>query len=91
MTIKSAEQYRRTDVVRHGFAKCFSTEIIDELEYLSPDPDFTASEVDLKPPNTEYREFVLERIKHEKDPQRKKLLRNALERGLALLEESGGW
>ena len=91
MTIKSAEQYRRADVVRHGFAKCFSTEIIDELEYISPDPDFASSDADLKPPNTEYREFVLERIKHEKDPKRKKLLQNALERGLVLLEESGGW
>jgi DNA repair exonuclease SbcCD nuclease subunit len=91
MTIKSAERYRRADVVRHGFAKCFSTEIIDELEYISPDPDFTASEADLKPPNTEYQEFVLERIKSEKDPKRKKLLQNALEHGLVLLEESGGW
>ena len=91
MTIKSAEQYRRAEVVRHGFAKCFSTEIIDELEYMSPDPEFLVPEADLKPPNTEYREYVLERIKQEKDPDRKKLLQNALERGLALLEESGGW
>ncbi len=91
MTIKSAEQYRRADVVRHGFAKCFSTEIIDDLEYISPDPDLLLPEADLKPPNTEYREYVLERIKQTKDPERKKLLQNALERGLAILEESGGW
>jgi exonuclease SbcD len=91
MTIKSAEQYRRAEVVRHGFAKCFSTEIIDELEYISPDPDFVGHEADLKPPNTEYRGYVLERIKQEKNPARKKLLQNALDRGLALLEESGGW
>ncbi|MFX1318478.1 MAG: exonuclease SbcCD subunit D [Promethearchaeota archaeon] len=91
MTIKSAEQYRRAEVVRHGFAKCFSTEIIDDLEYISPDPDYQVPEADLKPPNTEYREYVLERIKQETDPERKKLLQNALERGLALLEESGGW
>ncbi len=91
MTIKSAEQYRRAEVVRHGFAKCFSTEIIDELEYISPDPDFLAPEAELKPPNTEYREYVLERIKQVKDPEKKKILQNALERGLALLEESGGW
>jgi exonuclease SbcD len=91
MTIKSAEQYRRAEVVRHGFAKCFSTEIIDELEYVSPDPEFLATDIDLKSPNTEYCEYVLERIKREKDTEKKKLLQNALEQGLALLEESGGW
>lgn len=91
MTIKSAEKYRRAEVVRHGFAKCFSTEIIDELDYISPDPDYLVPEADLKPPKTEYREYVLGRIKQETDPERKKLLQNALERGLALLEEAGGW
>ncbi|MFX1564601.1 MAG: exonuclease SbcCD subunit D [Promethearchaeota archaeon] len=91
MTIKSAELYRRAEVVRHGFAKCFSTEIIDDLEYISPDPDYLVPEADLKPPKTEYREYVLERIKRETDPEQKKLLQNALERGITLLEESGGW
>ncbi|MFX1510461.1 MAG: exonuclease SbcCD subunit D [Promethearchaeota archaeon] len=91
MTIKSAELYRRTEVVRHGFAKCFSTEIIDDLEYVSPDPDFLIPEAELKPPKTEYREFVLERIKQETDSKKKKLLQNALEQGITLLEESGGW
>ncbi len=91
MTIKSAEQYRRSEVVRHGFAKCFSTEIVDELEYISPDPDFLIPETELKPPITEYRDYVDSRIKQEKDPEKKTLLQKALDRGLALLEESGGW
>ncbi len=91
MTIKSAEKYRRTEVVRHGFAKCFSTEIIDELDYISPEPDRASPETELKPPITEYREYVLALMKQEKDPTRKKLLQIALERGETLLEESGGW
>ena len=74
---------------KHGLAMV--DEIIDQLEYISPDPDPLMPEADLKPPNTEFREYVLEQIKQEKDPTRKKLLQNALERGLALLEESGGW
>jgi DNA repair exonuclease SbcCD nuclease subunit len=91
MTIKSAELYRRAEVVRHGFAKCFSTEVIDDLEYVSPDPDLLVPEAELKPPKTEYREFVLEQIRREKNPKKKKLLQNALERGITLLEEVGGW
>jgi DNA repair exonuclease SbcCD nuclease subunit len=91
MTIKSAELYRRAEVVRHGFAKCFSTEIIDELDYVSPDPDLLAPEDELKPPITEYREYMKARIKQEKDPDKKKLLKQALDRGLGLLEELGGW
>jgi hypothetical protein len=91
MTIKSAEKYRRAEVVRHGFAKCFSTEIIDELDYISPEPDLLASESELKPPITEYQEYLNARIKQEKNPERKKQLQQALERGLGLLEELGGW
>ncbi|MFW9831963.1 MAG: exonuclease SbcCD subunit D [Candidatus Thorarchaeota archaeon] len=91
MTIKSAERYRRAEVVRHGFAKCFSTEIVDVLEYISPEPDLLLPETELKPPITEYRDFVNARIKQEKDDQKKKLLQLALERGVGLLEDSGGW
>ena len=91
MTIKSAEKYRRAEVVRHGFAKCFSTEIIDELEYVSPEPDLLTPESELKPPITEYQDYLKARIKQEKDPEKKKQLQKALERGLGLLEELGGW
>lgn len=91
MTIKSAEKYRRAEVVRHGFAKCFSTEIIDELEYVSPEPDLLTPESELKPPITEYQEYLNARIKREKDSEKKKQLQQALERGLGLLEELGGW
>jgi DNA repair exonuclease SbcCD nuclease subunit len=90
MTIKSAERYRRSEVLRHGFAKCFSTEIVDELEYINPEPKPSA-EAKLKPPLTEYRELLSARIQQEKDAARQTLLRKALERGLALLEEEGGW
>lgn len=91
MTIKSAERYRRIEVVRHGFAKCFSTEIIDDLEYLSPDPEPLSPETELRPPIVEYREHLNTQIKKEKDPTRKLLLQKALERGVILLEEEGGW
>ncbi len=91
MTIKSAERYRRNEVERHGFAKCFSIEIIDDLDYISPEPLALAEESQLKPPITEYREYVRSRIDQEKDPQRKALLNKALERGISLLEGSGGW
>jgi len=91
MTIKSAEKYRRAEVVRHGFAKCFSTEIIDELEYVSPEPDLLTPESELKPPITEYQDYLNARIKQEKDPEKNKQLQRALERGLGLLEELGGW
>jgi hypothetical protein len=90
MTIKSAERYRRSEVLRHGFAKCFSTEIVDELEYINPEPQ-PSGEAQLKPPLTEYRELLSARIQQEKDAAKQALLQKALERGLALLEEEGGW
>jgi exonuclease SbcD len=90
MTIKSAERYRRSEVLRHGFAKCFSTEIVDDLEYVNPEPQ-PPSEASLKPPLTEYRELLSARIQQEKDATKRALLQTALERGLALLEEEGGW
>ncbi|MFX0168878.1 MAG: exonuclease SbcCD subunit D [Candidatus Hodarchaeota archaeon] len=91
MTIKSAEKYRRAEVVRHGFAKCFSTEVIDELEYQSPDKDLQLAEVELKPPITEYKEYVTDLFEKEKDEEKKVLLKKALDRGIGLLEETGGW
>jgi len=91
MTIKSAEKYRRTTVVNHGFAKCFSTEVIDELEYQSPDQEQLSSETELKPPITEYREYITALLDKEKDKERQSLLKKALERGISLLEDAGGW
>jgi len=91
MTIKSAERYRRAEVVRHGFAKCFSCDVVDELEYVSPSPEKFSVGTELKPPLTEYREHLTALIKQEKDTERKALLEKALERGLVLLEEEGGW
>lgn len=91
MTIKSAERYRRAEVVRHGFAKCFSTEIIDELEYISPEPELLSAESELKPPLTEYREYLDALIRQEEDPERKTLLEKVQKQGLGLLKEEGGW
>jgi DNA repair exonuclease SbcCD nuclease subunit len=91
MTIKSAEKYRRAEVVRHGFAKCFSTEVVDELEYQSPDEDTSSSEAELKSPIAEYREYVTDLLNKEKDEEKKALLKKALERGIGLLEDTGGW
>ena len=90
MTIKSAECYRRSEVLRHGFAKCFSAEIVDELEYVNPEPQ-PSGEAQLKPPLTEYRDLLSAYIQREKDAAKQALLQKALERGLALLEEEGGW
>jgi DNA repair exonuclease SbcCD nuclease subunit len=90
MTIKSAERYRRSEVLRHGFAKCFSAEIVDELEYINPEPPLSG-EAQLKPPLTEYRDLLSAYIQREKDAAKQALLQKALERGLALLEEEGGW
>ena len=91
MTIKSAEKYRRTTVVNHGYAKCFSTEVIDELEYQSPDQELLSTETELKPPITEYREYVTALLKKEKEKEKQQLLKKALERGIGLLEDTGGW
>lgn len=91
MTIKSAERYRRSEVVRHGFAKCFSLEVVDELEYVSPEPELPRSGAGPKPPLVEYREYLEALMKGEKDPQRKARLQRALERGISLLKEEGGW
>jgi DNA repair exonuclease SbcCD nuclease subunit len=91
MTIKSAEKYRRNDVIRHGMAKCFSLEIIDDLEYINPDPEPLPDEAELQPPLSEYRTYLETKMKKEKDASRKKLLKFALERGVSLLEEEGGW
>ncbi len=91
MTVKSAERYRRSEVMRQGYAQCFSLEIIDNLEYISPTPTQSSSESLLKPPITEYREHLAAHIKQEMDPKRKARLQKALDRGVALLEEKGGW
>ncbi len=91
MTIKSAERYRRSEVIRQGIAQCFSVEIVDNLEYISPELTIPASELALKPPITEYRDYLAAAIKQEKDSVRKARLQKALEQGIALLEEKGGW
>ena len=91
MTVKSAERYRRAEVIRHGFAKAFSVEILDELEYISPEPEPLSAESELKPPITEYREYLTALIKKETDPAKKQLLQKAMEQGVTLLAEEGGW
>jgi DNA repair exonuclease SbcCD nuclease subunit len=91
MTIKSAERYRRSEAIRQGIAQCFSVEIVDNLEYISPELTLPSGELALKPPITEYRDHLTAAIEQEKDPVRKVRLQKALERGIALLEEKGGW
>jgi DNA repair exonuclease SbcCD nuclease subunit len=91
MTIKSAERYRRSEAIRQGIAQCFSVEIVDNLEYISPDLTIPAGELALKPPITEYREHLTTIIQQEKDPERKARLQKALKQGITLLEEKGGW
>ena len=87
--LKVLETYHRSQVQTHANQRCFATKIEDS-EITISELGLSGS-VKLNPPLQEFRDYLVELIKKELEPEEKEVLKRVRELGIRLLQEAGGW